>query len=121
MGRAPTFLLGWAEPLDEPSHPLWRMLAQQRRCASLGLARARPNLRILPDYSPSDPMGLQPVFEQANLPELRMPFGRELAFGICQEPVDIAALEQPALACLRLVEDVAHQVEERPAQILERR
>src|SRR4051812_18004897 len=44
---------------------------------------------------PSDPMGLQPQLEQAELPELVAPQRGVLAVRVGQQPVDVLRPEQP--------------------------
>src|ERR1700722_17078788 len=67
-----------------------------------------------------NPLRLQPAFEQRDLPQLGMLLRRQLAFRIGEEAVDVLAAKQLALACGGRIKDVAHEIEERPAQILER-
>ena len=69
----------------------------------------------------SDPLGLQPAFEQCDLPELRMALGRELALGVCQQAIDIGTIEQPTLPGARRIEHLADEIVEGAADVFERR
>src|ERR1700733_9764203 len=71
--------------------------------------------------SRSNALRLQPAFQQCDLPKLGMTFRRQFAFGIGQQTVDIAALEQAALACAWGFQRVADEFKKRATKIFERR
>src|SRR4051812_6017545 len=48
-----------------------------------------------------------------------MSFGRELPLRIGQQPINIAALENPAASRPRIIKDVPHKIEKRSADIFE--
>src|ERR1700743_1571850 len=76
---------------------------------------------FIPFYIFLYPLGLQPSFQQRRLPEPRMALGAHLGFRMVEHVLDEILLIEPARPRLAGREQIAHVIEERPAQITQRR